>query len=58
MIVQACLNGSRTIGFHQRLPVTSEDIVALAVGRVIPAYRSRFERHERSSRIDQSSPSG
>lgn len=26
MIVQACLNGSRTVGFHQRLPVTSEDI--------------------------------
>ena len=26
MIVQACLNGSRTIGFHQRLPLTSEDI--------------------------------
>ena len=26
MIVQPCLNGSRTIGFHQRLPLTSEDI--------------------------------
>jgi uncharacterized protein (DUF849 family) len=26
MIVQACLNGSRTIGFHQRLPLNSEDI--------------------------------
>src|ERR1700733_5557747 len=26
MIVQACLNGSRTIGFPQRLPLTSEDI--------------------------------
>ena len=26
MIVQACLNGSRAIGFHQRLPLTSEDI--------------------------------
>src|ERR1700728_1846284 len=26
MIVQACLNGSRAIGFHQRLPITSEDI--------------------------------
>ena len=26
MIVQACLNGSRAIGFHLRLPFTSEDI--------------------------------
>jgi uncharacterized protein (DUF849 family) len=26
MIVQACLNGSRAMGFHQRLPLTSEDI--------------------------------
>jgi uncharacterized protein (DUF849 family) len=26
MIVQACLNGSRAIGFHPRLPLTSEDI--------------------------------
>jgi uncharacterized protein (DUF849 family) len=26
MIVRACLNGSRTIGFHRRLPLTSEDI--------------------------------
>jgi len=26
MIVQACLNGSRAAGFHQRLPLTSEDI--------------------------------
>ncbi len=26
MIVQACLNGSRAIGFHHRLPLTSEDI--------------------------------
>jgi uncharacterized protein (DUF849 family) len=26
MIVQACLNGSRAMGFHHRLPLTSEDI--------------------------------
>ena len=26
MIVQACLNGSRTSGFHRRLPLTLEDV--------------------------------
>jgi uncharacterized protein (DUF849 family) len=26
MIVQACLNGSRAIDFHQRLPLTSEAV--------------------------------
>ena len=28
MIIQACLNGSRASGFHQRLPLTSKDIAS------------------------------
>jgi uncharacterized protein (DUF849 family) len=34
MIVQACLNGSRAIGFHQRLPLTSEDIANEGASRI------------------------
>ena len=31
MIVQACLNGSRAIGYHPKLPITTQMMVADAV---------------------------
>ena len=34
MIVQACLNGARPVGFHPRLPATPSQIVADAVEAV------------------------
>ena len=48
MIVQACLNGSRAIGFHQRLPLTSEDI-ANDGASCIAAGAAELHLHPRSA---------
>jgi uncharacterized protein (DUF849 family) len=53
MIVQACLNGSRTIGFHQRLPLTSEDI-ANDGASCIAAGAAELHLHPRGARGKES----
>ena len=48
MIVQACLNASRAIGFHQRLPLTSEDIANDGAPR-IAAGAAELHLHPRGA---------